>query len=145
MLDRAVGLYPDFVPARVGRGVLLARLGRRKAAHRDAEESRKRDSSGETAYRVACVYALTSKAQPADRAPALRMLATALGLQAAWLEVARTDPDLDPLRGHAGFGELILAFSPTKRPRSPGRLGGRLMMDCGEIRSRWPRRGGSCP
>ncbi|MCA1685513.1 MAG: hypothetical protein LC745_05915, partial [Planctomycetia bacterium] len=113
---RAVTLYPDFVPARVGRGVLLARLGRREAAHGDAEESRKRDPSGDTAYRIACIYALTAKAHPDDRARALRMLATALGQQAAWLEVARTDPDLDALRGHTGFGELIRAFSDRTGP-----------------------------
>ena len=41
VLDRAVALYPDFVPARVGRGVLLARLGRRDEAIRDAQEARK--------------------------------------------------------------------------------------------------------
>jgi tetratricopeptide (TPR) repeat protein len=116
VLDRAVDLYPDYVPARVGRGVLLARLGRREAAHRDAEESRKRDSTGETAYRVACIYALTSVAHPGDRVRALRMLATALGQEPAWLDVARTDPDLDALRGQTAFGELILTFSEQRGP-----------------------------
>ena len=38
-LDTLLGLYPDYVPARAGRGVLHARLGRREAAHADAREA----------------------------------------------------------------------------------------------------------
>src|SRR5262249_44389366 len=37
VLDRAVEQHPDYVLARAGRGVLLARLGRREAALKDAE------------------------------------------------------------------------------------------------------------
>ena len=44
------------------------------------------------------------------------MLATALGQQAAWLDVARTDPDLDALRGRAEFRDLLLAFSDRAGP-----------------------------
>src|SRR5262249_51553952 len=40
VLDQVVDLHPEFLPARVGRGVLLARLGRTAAALRDADESR---------------------------------------------------------------------------------------------------------
>jgi tetratricopeptide (TPR) repeat protein len=116
VLDRVVALYPDFAPARVGRGVLLARLGRRQDAHRDAEESRSRDPSGDTTYRVACIYALTSKSDPSDRPRALRMLATALGQGATWLEMARTDPDLDALRDHAEFRNLLAALSDQAGP-----------------------------
>jgi len=116
VLDRAVSLYPDYVPSRVGRGVLLARLGRRAAAHRDAEESRRRDASGETAYRVACIYALTAKADPADRIRALGMLATALAQGSAWAEVARTDPDLDALHDQAVFPDLLRTFAHASGP-----------------------------
>jgi serine/threonine protein kinase/predicted Zn-dependent protease len=111
LLDRTVALYPDFTPARAGRGVLLARLGRRQEALRDAEEARRRDRSGETTYRVACIYALTSRTDPEDRPRALRMLAGALGQEKKWLEIARTDPDLDVLRGHRAFRDLLQAFS----------------------------------
>ena len=38
-LDTLLALYPNYVPARAGRGVLHARLGRREAAHADARES----------------------------------------------------------------------------------------------------------
>ena len=121
VLDRAVSLYPDYVPSRVGRGVLLARLGRRADAHRDAEESRRHDASGETAYRVACIYALTAKADPADRTRALGMLATALGQEPAWAEVARTDPDLDAIRDQAVFPDLLRTFAACVGPRGMSR------------------------
>jgi eukaryotic-like serine/threonine-protein kinase len=110
-LDRAVSLYPDFVPARVGRGVLLARLGRREEAIRDAEDSRKRDASGDTTYRAACVYALTSNGHPADRAMAVRLLSIALGQDAAWIEIARSDPDLAAIRDDPGFRNLLRGLS----------------------------------
>jgi tetratricopeptide (TPR) repeat protein len=116
VLDRAVALYPDYLPSRVGRGVVLARLGRRVDAHHDAEESRRRDASSETIYRVACIYALTSKSEPADRPRALYWLAAALAQDAAWCKVARTDHDLDALRGLAGFSDLLRTFSESPGP-----------------------------
>jgi eukaryotic-like serine/threonine-protein kinase len=110
-LDRVVALEPDYVPARVGRGVLLARLGRRQDAHRDAEEALRRDPSGDTTYRVACIYALTARAEPDDRPRALRTLASALGQGGRWVDLARTDPDLDLLRDLDEFRDLLRAFS----------------------------------
>ncbi|HEX8203605.1 MAG TPA: tetratricopeptide repeat protein, partial [Isosphaeraceae bacterium] len=118
VLDRAVALDPDYVPARVGRGVLLARLGRRTEAHRDAEESRRRDASAGTTYRAACIYALTSTAEPSDGPLAVRLLESALTQDASWADVARTDPDLGALRARAEFGDLLRSFSarePTGR------------------------------
>jgi serine/threonine protein kinase/tetratricopeptide (TPR) repeat protein len=43
VLDQEIEMYPDYVPARAGRGVLRARLKQRDAAHEDAEESLARD------------------------------------------------------------------------------------------------------
>jgi serine/threonine protein kinase/Flp pilus assembly protein TadD len=120
-LDRVVSAYPAFTPARVGRGVLLARLGRRQEAVRDAEDALSRDSSGETTYRAACIYALTSRSVPSDRSRAFRTLATALALGGDWPEIARTDPDLEALRNHDEFHEIMRTFSrggPTPDPRS---------------------------
>ena len=67
-------------------------------------------------YNVACAYALTSKSHPGDRARALAMLAAALSQQASWIDVARADPDLEPLRGDPAFGSLLLAFSGPPGP-----------------------------
>ena len=119
ILDRIVSTYPDYVPARVGR-VSLARTGRRADAHRDAEESRRRDASGETVYRIACIYALTTKAGPADAIRALGMLTTALG-EPALAEVARTDPDLDAIRNHAIFPDLLRTAAQSMHPAPGGR------------------------
>jgi len=38
VMTRVVGLYPDIAQARMGRGVLLARLGKRAEAHEEARK-----------------------------------------------------------------------------------------------------------
>jgi tetratricopeptide (TPR) repeat protein len=98
VLDRVVAFYPEHVPARSSRGVLLARLGRRDAAHRDAVESLRRDSQPATLYQVACIYALTSKQHAADRQQALRLLKAAAPKETRWLQTVQTDPYFAPVR-----------------------------------------------
>jgi eukaryotic-like serine/threonine-protein kinase len=112
VLDRLVERYPDFVPARAGRGVLLARLGQRERALQDAGEALRRDTGALNLYQAACVYALTSRQEPGDRLEAFRLLARALktGFGADLLE---TDPDLASLRHlpeFRGLVELARAF-----------------------------------
>jgi serine/threonine protein kinase/tetratricopeptide (TPR) repeat protein len=115
VLDRVVELDPDYIPSRIGRGVLLARLGRRQAALSDAEESLRRDPKGaDTIYRAACIYALTSRLNPADLPLAIRHLATALGMDPAWHPIARIDPDIDPIRQQPAFLDLAQAFGIVK-------------------------------
>src|SRR5262249_33120116 len=80
VLDQSVRYYPDHVPARGGRGVLLARLGRRGPALEDAAAMLRQDDHAATLYQVACVYALTSRQQPEDRRQANRYLGEALKL-----------------------------------------------------------------
>ena len=105
-LDRAVELNPDYVPARAGRGVLLARRGDRDAAIRDARESLLRDGRAPNLYQVAGIFALTSKANPDDRAEALRLLRAALksGFGLAWVD---GDADLDPIRDDPEFKRVV--------------------------------------
>ncbi len=57
-LDTLLGIYPNDVPARAGRGVLHARLGHLEAAHSDAREAIGRDESPFNTYQVAGIYAL---------------------------------------------------------------------------------------
>ncbi len=120
-LDRAVALYPDYVPARGGRGVVRARLGRREAALEDARACLARDGSPRTRYQVACIYALTSRQEPADRRNALELLATALR-QGYGANLLATDTDLDPLRELPEFqrlaaaAALLQAAAPPRRP-----------------------------
>jgi Flp pilus assembly protein TadD len=93
-LEVTIRHHPDYVPARIGRGVILARLGRRDEAHQDAEEVLLRDNKAPTLYQAACIYALTSRKEPADRREAYRLLASALwkGYDSTW-SMARTGAD----------------------------------------------------
>jgi serine/threonine protein kinase/tetratricopeptide (TPR) repeat protein len=115
VLDAALEFHPDSVEALGGRGVLLARLGRRDAALRDARAALLLDDRASTVYRAACVYALTSKQEPADHAEALRLLAEAVRKDGSWLAVARQDADLDPVRGLPGFRNLLQALDAVLR------------------------------
>jgi serine/threonine protein kinase/tetratricopeptide (TPR) repeat protein len=115
VLDIALEHHPGHVKALAGRGVLLARLGRRDSAVRDAQAAMAVDDDALTVYQSACVHALTSRREPADRAGALRLLAEAVRKDRSLLAVARQDPDLDPLRGQAGFGELLRALEVVAR------------------------------
>jgi serine/threonine protein kinase/Flp pilus assembly protein TadD len=111
VLDTAVALHPNYILARAGRGVLLARLGRRDAAHTDATETTARDSRPGTLYQVAGIYALTSREQPEDRAQALRLLAAAIRQDPKWFAVVPQDPDLDPIRDDAEFHQLMRSLA----------------------------------
>ncbi len=106
VVNRLIAQYPGYVRARVGRGVLLARQGKRDAALADARESLARDRSPLTLYQVANIYALTSRQAPADRDKVLPLLGAAL-----WggfgLDVVDSDPDLEPVRDQAGFRGLV--------------------------------------
>ena len=107
-LDRALDLYPDYVPARSGRGVLLARLGKRDAALSDAREALRRDTKTPTLYQAAGIYALTSQQAPDDRREALRLLAAALR-QGFGFDLLAIDHDLDPIRDDPEFRDLVAA------------------------------------
>ncbi len=123
-LDRAVRAYPDAVAPLIARALLQARLGRRKAAHRDVEACRKLDKGPQTLYQAACVYALTSPQDPGDRERALVLLGAAvLGGQGDGME---HDVYLANLRDDRRFEHLVkvirdgraLAPSPQHR-KSP--------------------------
>jgi serine/threonine protein kinase/Flp pilus assembly protein TadD len=107
VLDRAVELYPDFVHPRSGRGVYLARLGRREAALKDAEASLDKDRQPLTTYQVAGIYALTSRTNAEDRREAMRLLSSALLKDFDLLNFLETDEDLDPIRKDAEFAKLV--------------------------------------
>jgi serine/threonine protein kinase/tetratricopeptide (TPR) repeat protein len=105
VLDRALELHPESVPARAGRGVLLARLGKRQAAHQDAEESLRRDVQPATVYQVAGIYALTSKQEPEDAKQAFLLLNCALD-KGYGRNLLGIDPDLEPIRKDPEFQRL---------------------------------------
>jgi serine/threonine protein kinase/Tfp pilus assembly protein PilF len=121
MLDREIELYPDYVPARAGRGVLLAREGKRRAAHEDAEEALARDFGSATQYQVAGIFALTSQTDPEDRKEALRYLSSALR-KGYGFEFLDQDKDLDPIRESTEFRRLLEATKAFQAatPKSQG-------------------------
>jgi serine/threonine protein kinase/Flp pilus assembly protein TadD len=110
VLDTAVAHNPGYAKAIAGRGVLLARLGRRDAAIQDARTVLAMDDSTLTVYQAACIYALTSKQSRADHEEAIRLLSNAVRKDSSWLAVARKDHDLDPIRDDKGFQDLLRAF-----------------------------------
>ncbi len=114
-LDTVLTYYPDDVPARAGRGVLNARLGRREAAHADARETLQRDAKPFTVYQLAGVYSLTSRKHPEDLPEAIRLLDSAL-TRGFGLDLLAKDPDLDPIRDKPDFRRLVEAA----RSRRPG-------------------------
>ena len=106
VLDDAVRYHPDYPPVRSGRGVLLARLGRREPALADARASLRLDHQPEVTYQVAGIYALTSRQDPADRAEAFRLLRIAFE-QGFGLELVDQDPELMPIRALPEFREIV--------------------------------------
>ena len=74
VLDTLLTHHPDQVEPLCGRGVQLARFGRRDAALRDAQNALTLDNSALTDYQVACIHALLAKQEPARARDALRFL-----------------------------------------------------------------------
>ena len=105
-LDRAVEFHPDHAAVRAGRGVLLARAGKREDAIRDAKDALLRDTKAPNLYQVGCIYALTSKDHPDDQREAFRLLWFALKTGFG-LDLVDTDHDLDPVRRHPEFQRLV--------------------------------------
>jgi serine/threonine protein kinase/Flp pilus assembly protein TadD len=108
VLDKEVATYPDDVLARAGRGVLLARQGKRRAALDDAKAALRLDTEPSTLYQVAGIYALCSREQPDDRREAIRLLSSALR-GGFGFDLLETDPDLAPVRQLPEFRRLVAA------------------------------------
>ncbi|MFO0957414.1 MAG: protein kinase [Isosphaeraceae bacterium] len=118
--DAAIACYPGAADSLVGRGVLLARLGRREAAIDDARRALALDDSGDTLYRAACIYALTSRESPEDQREALRWLAAAVIKDPKWLGVVPIDDDMAPIREAPEFRNLVGSLRATAPQQSAG-------------------------
>ncbi len=110
-LDQLIAIDPSNPAALAGRGVLLARLGQRETSHRDARSALRASSEAVLRYQVACIYALTSPAQPEDRDRAIQLLASALQADAALVEMASQDRDLLNLRDDPALQTVLSAAS----------------------------------
>ncbi|MDB5305934.1 MAG: prkC 12 [Gemmataceae bacterium] len=118
VLARAVRFHPDHAPALAGRGVLLARVGKRDEALRDARDALRRDGRAPNLYQVGCVYALTAKTHPEDRGEAVRLLWAALKTGFG-MDMVDTDTDLDPIRTDRAFREMLADARALQAARKP--------------------------
>jgi serine/threonine protein kinase/tetratricopeptide (TPR) repeat protein len=107
-LSRAIDLAPQRGQVRAGRGVLLARLGRRDDALRDSRDAERIDPRPEVLYQAAGIYALTGQQHPADHREAFRLLAAAFR-QGYGFDLIEIDPDLRPIHGQPEFRRLVEA------------------------------------
>lgn len=97
-MAEVVRLQPDNAVALATRGVLYARNGDRPSAHADAEGALKLDSSPDICYRVAGIFALTSRTMPEDRIRAIALVAkAALDQPQLVLDYLDSDPDIAPV------------------------------------------------
>ena len=106
-LDRLIEHYPRFVDGWAGRGVILARLGRRDEAIRDAREALRLEPRPIIVYQVAGVFALTSANRPADGNEALQLLARAFRAEPGLRNLVANDPDLAAFRKRPDFQRLM--------------------------------------
>ncbi len=111
-LDKALALNDRFVPALRGRAVLLARLGRFDRAVQDAQKALDLEKTGENYYAAACVYALMTTDRPPAGDLAVEYLRKAFDLGYG-RDRFEKDRDLDPLRHHPGYQELLQEKNST--------------------------------
>jgi eukaryotic-like serine/threonine-protein kinase len=114
VMDRLVAFYPDYVPARAGRGVTLARLNRLDDALRDADFCLMHDDTALGRYQIGCLFAVAARHDPKHAEKALSLLAESLRLGMNRLEMFATDSDLDPLRKDQEFQRLLRVAKELK-------------------------------
>ena len=88
---------------------LLARLGKRDEALRDAKRALELSQSPFTLYQVAGIYALTSRQAAEDRVESLKLLRRALRLDERWVAEVDKDRDFDALREDVEFRAAVAA------------------------------------
>ena len=118
-LDRFLANYPEQIGHRAGRAVLLARAGKDQAAAADAEAVVAAADPLHDAfalYQVAGAYALMSERDPGHRQTALDLLARAMRMNPALVEITDIDPELKPLAGDIQFEQLKRAAAVLARP-----------------------------
>lgn len=122
ILDQAIKLAPDYVPAIAGRGVLRARLGMMDGALEDAREALLRNTDAPNLYQVAGIYALRSVKFPEERVKALQLLGSALR-SGFGTDLVDIDHELDPIRNDPEFVRMV---SAAKVLRAIGKLSNSL-------------------
>jgi tetratricopeptide (TPR) repeat protein len=120
VLDRFLKFYPDHTGARMGRGVVLARVGECEKARLDAEECLKRNPTPFFMYQAAGLYAQLSRHERGTDAKqkALSLLGDALRKGFSELDLFQTDDDLNPIRDDSEFKRLLQVAAGLKKSAS---------------------------
>lgn len=118
-LQRLVAAAPTDASAVASRGVYHARAGHRDAATLDAAAALKLDGEPMTHYRVGCIYAITSRSEPADALLAVDAIAEALKKAPALSSLAASDSDLEPIRQNARFQTLLATAKQLQTATDP--------------------------
>lgn len=108
-VQRAAKSYPGLGRVHAGQAVLLARLGKRDDAHKEAELSLILGADPEVTYQASNVFALTSDTHPEDRERAVVLFRQALREGYRKFDTIDTDPDLKNLRTDEGFIKALAA------------------------------------
>jgi tetratricopeptide (TPR) repeat protein len=119
ILNQALAYYQDSPILHGGRGTLLARLGRRDEALKDAELCLARSDDAMLLFQVAGIYALTSRQNPEDRQEAFRLLSLALKKGFGY-DLVESDPDLGPLHRDPRFRRIAEAVQALRATEASG-------------------------
>jgi len=108
-MDRLLEMYPDYVEARAGRGVYLARIGEIERAREDADACLLVEPTPFRYYQMAGLYAQLTRfdADAKLRGKAMRYLAHAFRNGFADFELMKNDPDIEPLRKDEEFLRIV--------------------------------------
>jgi tetratricopeptide (TPR) repeat protein len=106
---KAVELHPEYGPVRMNLAVLLARLGHRSDAHREASRALMFSKDPQVIYQAANVYALTSASNPEDQEIAITYLRQALQEKFDKFSLIDQDPDMANIRHLPAFSQAIQA------------------------------------
>jgi serine/threonine protein kinase/Tfp pilus assembly protein PilF len=116
VLDRILEVYPEYVKARAGRGVMHARAENWAEAKADAEEALRRDTSPANVYQIAGIYARLTQHDSRHLAEAIRLLSSSLRSGFGY-EYIETDKELDPIRATPEFKGLMNGVKALKEIR----------------------------
>ena len=111
-MDKAVESNSQSGEMRLGRAVLLARVGKRDFAHADVEEGLLlTDNHPRQTYQAACVFALTSRTNPADAERAVVYLRQSVRDGYRNLDDFNKDTDIDAIRKRDDVHKIIDAVN----------------------------------
>lgn len=113
VLDQILDLVPHATADRAGRAVVLARLGRKADAQRDAVACVNSDHPL-TLYQAACALLLHADS-PTEKTRGLGLLRSALRRDPTWAKTMTHDPDLKGVQTDPAFRELIASAEVLAR------------------------------